>query len=74
MKEAILVFLIFVSISLIVLILLQQRGSGTSAVFGGGGGGEAYRSRRGVEKIFHYLTIVLATFFSLVSFGLIFVK
>lgn len=74
MREAILVFLIIVSISLIVLVLMQQRGGGASAVFGGGGGGEVYRSRRGVEKILHYLTIALATFFSVVSFGLIFVK
>lgn len=60
---------------MIVLILFQQRGSGAGAAFGGsgGGGGEAYRSRRGVEKIFHYLTIVLALLYSGIAFSLIFV-
>jgi preprotein translocase subunit SecG len=47
------------------LVLLQQKGSGLSAVFGGEGG--VYRSRRGVEKILHRATIVIAALFMLLA-------
>ena len=66
------VAMIVISISLLVVILIQKKGSGIGAVFGGGG--EAYRSKRGAEKILHYLTIVLAFLFSAVSFSLLFIK
>lgn len=71
MRIALLVLLVIISVSMIVLVLLQQRGSGVGAAFGGGS--EVYRSRRGVERIFHYLTIVLALLYSGIAFGLIFV-
>jgi preprotein translocase subunit SecG len=73
MRVILLVLLILVSVSIIVLVLIQQRGGGAGAVFGGGGG-DIYRTKRGVERIYHYLTIVLAVLFSVVSFSLIFVK
>jgi len=47
------------SIILIVTVLLQVRGSGVGSLFGGGGG-EFYRSRRGVEQLLFYGTIVSA--------------
>jgi protein translocase SecG subunit len=72
MREVALIFLILISISIVGLVLSQQRGSGAGAIFGGSG--EVYRSKRGVEKIFHYLTILLAFLFSVVSFSLIFIK
>ena len=50
---------------MIVVILLQAKGSGLSTVFGGGGG--FYRSKRGVEKLFVYLTIILAAAFLVLS-------
>lgn len=65
MKTAILLAQIAVSILLIVVILLQAKGSGLSTVFGGEGG--FYRSRRGVEKMFVYLTIILAGLFLVLS-------
>ncbi len=77
MRDAMLISLILISFSIIALVLTQQRGGGAGAAFGGGGGGggtEAYRSKRGVEKIFHYLTIILAFLFSAVSLSLIFIK
>lgn len=49
------------AILLIGLILLQQRGSGLGMAFGGEG--NIYRSRRGIEKILFYGTIVLAVLF-----------
>jgi len=67
------VLLILDSISLIVLILIQQRGGGAGSVFGGGGA-EIYRTKRGVEKIYHYLTIFLAVAFSVIALSLIFIK
>lgn len=48
-----------------VIILLQQKGAGLSGVFGGGG--NIYATRRGVDKILHYLTIVIAIIFFGVS-------
>lgn len=56
---------------LIVVILLQAKGSGLSTVFGGEGG--FYRSKRGVEKLFVYLTIILAVLFFVLSIIQIFV-
>ena len=46
-------------------ILLQARGTGLSSTFGGES--TAYRSRRGLEQILFRLTIVLATFFVIIS-------
>lgn len=46
-------------------ILLQARGTGLSSTFGGES--TAYRSRRGIERILFRLTIVLATFFVIIS-------
>lgn len=65
MKTVILFAQIAVSILLIVVILLQSKGSGLSTVFGGEG--SFYRSRRGVEKMFVYLTIILASLFLVLS-------
>ena len=75
MRVFVLLILILVSVALMVLILLQQRGGGAGSVFGaGGGGGEVYRTRRGMEKSLHYLTIGLAIIFSTISISLIFFK
>lgn len=46
------------SVLIIVLILIQSKGSGVSAVFGGGEG-NAYRTRRGAERVIFITTIVL---------------
>lgn len=61
MENIILAAQIAVSSTLIVIILLQSKGSGLSTVFGGEGG--FYRSKRGVEKLFSYLTVILAFLF-----------
>lgn len=65
MKSFILFAQIVTSISLIIVILLQAKGSGLSTVFGGEG--SFYRSKRGVEKMFVYLTIFLACLFFALS-------
>lgn len=47
---------------LIAAVLLQVQGSGLSTVFGGGG--EFYRSRRSVEKILVWATVILMVLFA----------
>jgi len=53
---------ITISILLILTILSQVQGSGLSLIFGGGGG--FYRSKRGIEKLLFYATIVLSICFT----------
>jgi len=55
---------IIVSLSLIALILLQAQGGGLGSAFGGAG---FYSSKRGVEKIVLYLTVVLTGLFFALS-------
>lgn len=54
---------IVVALVLIVLILLQERSSGLSGVFGGGGS-TPYQTRRGMEKIIFWATIVCGILFA----------
>jgi len=56
---------IVVSILLIIAILLQERSSGLSGVFGGSG--EFYHTRRGLERIIFWSTIVLVIAFAALS-------
>lgn len=53
---------IIVSVAIITLILLQQRSGSMSGLFGGDGGG-FYQTRRGMEKIMFYATIILSVVF-----------
>ena len=50
---------------IIILILLQQKGTGLSGVFGGSS--NVYSTKRGVDKIFHYATIVFVAIFFILS-------
>lgn len=52
---------IVLSILLIGSILLQQRGAGMSSAFGGSG--MEYSSKRGIEKVLFYATIVIAALY-----------
>ncbi|MBI2446872.1 MAG: preprotein translocase subunit SecG [Parcubacteria group bacterium] len=52
---------IIISALLIGAILLQARGSGLSSVFGGES--TFYHTRRGMEKIIFWATIILAILF-----------
>jgi len=56
---------VVLAILLSTAILLQARGSGVGLAFGGDG--NVYRTRRGVEKNLHGLTIALAILFFGVS-------
>jgi len=55
------IFQIIVSLALIATILLQAQGTGLGIAFGGGG--EEYRSKRGLEKLLFYATIILSVIF-----------
>lgn len=57
---------IVVSVLLILVILLQMQGSGISSSFGGGGG-EFYRSKRSIEKLLVWATIILGFAFGAIS-------
>lgn len=57
---------IIISVLLIGVILLQQKGSGLGSAFGGEGG-NLYSTKRGVEKVLFYITIVLAIAFFMVA-------
>lgn len=66
MKETILnIIQLILAVILIVTVLLQQKGSGLGGIFGGSG--NVYSTKRGVDKILHYITIVAAIVFFLVS-------
>lgn len=53
---------IVISVALVVVIVLQQQGSGLGTMFGNTGG-ESYRTKRGAEKLFFNLTIILIVLF-----------
>jgi preprotein translocase subunit SecG len=56
---------IVLSVVLIIVILLQQKGSGLGGVFGGSS--NIYSTKRGLDKVLHYATIVVAFLFFGVS-------
>ena len=55
-----------IAVVLTILVLLQSS-SGSSGNIFGGGGGETYHTRKGIEKLFFYATIVLGVLFVLNS-------
>jgi protein translocase SecG subunit len=50
---------------LIGLVLLQMQGSGLSSAFGGTG--EFYRSKRSIEKLLMWATVVTTIVFAIIS-------
>ncbi len=66
MKEIILnTIQLILAIVLIVAVLLQQKGTGLSGVFGGSG--NVYSTKRGLDKILHYITIATVAIFFIIS-------
>ena len=65
MSNILKIFQLILALVLIAAILLQQRGSGLGMAFGGQG--NVYRSRRGIEKLLFYATIVIAALFCLTA-------
>jgi len=52
---------IILSILLVTVILLQQKGAGVGGIFGGSS--NVYSTKRGVDKILFYATIIIAFVF-----------
>ena len=61
-----------VAVFLIVVILMQMQGSGLSNAFGGGG--EFYRSKRSIEQILVWATVILSCIFAVISILLLIPK
>lgn len=56
------IFQIIISVLLVVVVVLQSRGSDAGMAFGGGG--ESFRSKRGLERVLFYATIILGVLFA----------
>ncbi len=69
LMQVLIIVQIILSVFLISLVLLQSQGSGLGAAWGGGG--ETYHTRRGLEKVIFYLTIVCAVLFTISSISLL---
>ena len=65
LSAVILIAQIILGIVLTVLVIMQTQNSGAGGMFGSDT--TVYRTRRGLEKTMYQATIVLATFFFVVS-------
>lgn len=72
LKDILTFSIIGVSVLVTISILLQQKEGGLSTVFGGEG--TVYRSKRGMARGLHYLTIVLAVIFAGLATAILFLK
>ena len=73
MQETILnIIQLVLAFILILVILLQQKGSGLGAAFGGSS--NIYSTKRGLDKILHYITIGAAVIFFIVSLVRLLIK
>jgi len=61
---------IILSIILVTAILLQQTGAGVGGAFGGGDDSMRY-TRRGMEKVLFYVSIIVAVLFACSAFVLV---
>ena len=64
---------IILSIILATAILLQQTGAGVGGAFGGGDDSIRY-TRRGMEKVLFYLSIIVAILFALSAFAMLVIR
>lgn len=68
-QNALLITQIVVSILLVISVLLQNRAEGLGSMFGGGG--EVFRTKRGLEKLLYYVTMIFITIIVVISFILV---
>jgi preprotein translocase subunit SecG len=67
MDRAVQIVSIIISIVLVVLVLMQVKGGGLGDLLGGGSEGGITRTKRGLEKTLHQLTIGLSIAFLAIS-------
>ena len=72
MKSFLLILNIVLSVLIVIFILVQGRGAGLGSAWGGGG--EMFQTRRGMEKIILWLTIIFIVIFFTVSLINLFIK
>lgn len=72
MKNFLLILNIVLSVLIIIFILIQGKGAGLGSAWGGGG--EMFQTRRGMEKIILWLTMIFIIIFFTVSLINLFVK
>ena len=72
MKNILLLVNIILSVLIVVFILIQGKGAGLGSAWGGGG--EMFQTRRGVEKIILWLTVICIIIFFVISLVNLFVK
>jgi len=65
MKNTLLIVQIVLAVLIVVAILLQAQGTGFGTTWQGGG--ESYHTRRGLEKVMFYFTILAVALFILVA-------
>jgi len=70
MLQTLKIIQIILAILLMASILLQQRGSGLGIAFGGEG--NFYRSRRGMEKVLYWATVIIAILFALCALATVY--
>lgn len=56
-QKILLITQVVICIVLVISVLLQNRAEGLGQMFGGGG--EIFRTKRGLERVLYYTTIVL---------------
>lgn len=64
---------IILSIILVASILLQQTGAGVGGAFGGGDDSIRY-TRRGMEKVLFYLSIIIAILLAVSAFAMLLIR
>mgnify|MGYP000874300655 CR=1 FL=1 len=69
-QKILLIVQVVICAVLIVSVLLQNRAEGLGKMFGGGG--EVVRTKRGLEKVLYYATIVLII--ALITISLLILK
>ncbi|MFZ5376800.1 MAG: preprotein translocase subunit SecG [Patescibacteria group bacterium] len=69
MKAGLLILQIVLAVMITAAVLLQAQGSGLGATWSGGG--ETYHTRRGLEKVIFYFTIIAILLFALVSMAVL---
>lgn len=72
MKNFFLILNIVLSVLIVIFILVQGRGAGLGSAWGGSG--EMFQTRRGMEKIILWLTIIFIVIFFVVSLINLFIK
>ncbi len=71
MKFIVSIIQIITSITLIIVVLMQDRGEGIGESLGGTQSGGFSKTKRGMEKTLHTITIILVVLFALTSVGML---